>query len=182
MTKQPARMRELLDLIPPRTPLTAGLRWWFIDRRGSLVSPYTGTRTSNTAIVTAECPHGNAPPSPHCPCGIHYLTKIRPFFTVLEHERRKHPRHPVAVTLGVGVGRTLLDALPDEKWIGVLPMRSERFITLHCMIPKNVPPERATLLRMASQVPVTRGIGEAQAFRVLNTLRTALQPDTKPQN
>ncbi|WKW97317.1 hypothetical protein Q3O43_20065 [Rhodococcus aetherivorans] len=165
---------NLLDAIPNNEPIAAGLKLWLVDRSGRLISPGTFTAAPDAPLMTANCPHGNTPPSRECPCGIHYLPNVERFFLVADHMAKLNPHLPTAVTIGIGIGRTLTDFLPNEKWAGATTLRSDRFLALRCLYADNVPERLAVLLRARSTVPTTRGATETHARRALDEIRAAL--------
>lgn len=163
-----------------------GWRLWLIAPKQRLLMPPMALHTLPTegdlrtalpqsATINASCAHGNVPPSPWCPCGVHYVHDTAAFFdtaqTLWNREYEVQlDRRIVAVSFGVASGGpVLLDHRQVESWQGVRPYRAARFTILGLMV------QGSTYFRdlaLTYRVPVsTKGLTAAQGRRLEARLR-----------
>lgn len=70
-----------------------------------------------TADFNAHCPHGTRPPTPACPCGLHWIadTNREQFFHGRQvREGHRNHRHRIVASVGEPIGAHLLDHNTDE--------------------------------------------------------------------
>lgn len=161
---------------PLESPPEYGWRLWGQTRDGgnliSFMSRMSGAHLrAESATVFANCPHGNTPAVPQCPCGIHFVEHFDTF-----HEQAKlNVSCTTSVriaTFGRAIGEVIEDLNPDESWGGARPWRSAGYEILGILTEPDIP--NWQILRAIYRVPViTSGINKVQAARLLDGWRAS---------
>lgn len=116
---------------------------------------------AKTPTVIAHCKHGNRPPVPRCPCGIHFVDGFTDFYAQAKPMIDINDKVRIA-TFGMATGPVIEDLNAGESWGGQRPWRSSGYKILGILTEPDIPDWR--VLERIYNVPVlTNGINPHQA-------------------